>query len=49
MKKKLLTERELEALHAEWAERRAENDNQAVIRLSNLAIWAALTVYEGGK
>ncbi len=36
-------------LRMEWADRRAENDNQAVIRLSNMALWAALCICDGGK
>lgn len=36
-------------LRTEWAERRAESDNQAIIRLSNLAIMASLCVCDGGK
>lgn len=32
-------DREIKTMHNEWAERRAERDLQAAIRLENLATW----------
>lgn len=37
-------EREIEVLQNEWAERRAERDLQAAIRLENLAIWTMFQI-----
>jgi len=34
-------EREIETLHQEWAERRADRDVQSMIRIANLAYFAA--------
>lgn len=42
-------EREIETMHNEWAERRAERDLQAAIRLENLAVWAMFKISEEGK
>lgn len=44
----LLTEEQWR-LRTEWAERRSENDNQAIIHLQNLALFTAFTICEGGK
>lgn len=37
-------EREIETMHNEWAERRAERDLQAAIRLENLATWTMFQI-----
>lgn len=42
-------ERELETLHAEWSERRAEKDLQSAIRLENLATWTMFRIVDGVK
>ena len=42
-------EREVATMHEEWAERRAEKDNQSAIRLANMAIWTAFTICDAGK
>lgn len=42
-------DRTIQALQDEWRERRAERDNQTMIRLSNLAYFTALQISEGGK
>lgn len=42
-------EREIETMHNEWAERRAERDLQAVLRLENLATWTKFKIVDGGK
>ena len=39
----------IQELQNEWRERRAERDNQAMIRLANLAYFTALQISEGGK
>ena len=44
-----ISENEIQTLRNEWAERREERDNQAMIRLKNLAIWCAFAVCEWGK
>lgn len=44
-----VTEREIETLHKEWAERRAERDLQAAIRLENLATWTMFKLSEGAQ
>jgi hypothetical protein len=36
-------------MHKQWRERCDERDNQALIRLTNLALWTAFTICEGGK
>lgn len=42
-------ERELETLHAEWAERRAEKDLQSALRLQNLGTWVMFRIVDGVK
>lgn len=42
-------EREVATMHEEWAERRAERDLQAAIRLENLATFTMFKLSEGGK
>jgi hypothetical protein len=42
-------ERELETLHAEWAERRAEKDLQSALRLQNLGTWTMFSIVDGWK
>jgi hypothetical protein len=42
-------EREVATMHEEWAERRAERDLQAAIRLQNLGTWAMFQIVDGGK
>ncbi len=42
-------ERELETLHAEWAERRAEKDLQSALRLQNLGTWTMFRIVDGVK
>ncbi len=37
-------ELEIETMHNEWAERRAERDLQAAIRLENLATWTMFQI-----
>ena len=39
----------IQELQKEWRERRAERDNQTMIRLSNLAFFTALQISEGGE
>ncbi len=39
----------MQELQNEWRERRAERDNQTMIRLANLAFFTALQISEGGK
>ena len=39
----------IQELQKEWRERRAEKDNQTMIRLSNLAFFTALQISEGGE
>lgn len=39
----------IQELQKEWRERRAEKDNQTMIRLANLAFFTALQISEGGK
>ncbi len=42
-------EREIETMHTEWAERRAERDLQSAIRLENLATWTMFRIVDGVK
>lgn len=42
-------EREVATMHEEWAERRAERDLQAAIRLENLATWTMFKLADGAK
>lgn len=42
-------EREVATMHEEWAERRAERDLQAAIRLQNLGTWVMFRIVDGGK
>lgn len=42
-------EREIETMHTEWAERRAERDLQSSIRLENLATWVMFKIVDGVK
>jgi hypothetical protein len=41
-------EREVATMHEEWAERRAERDLQAAIRLQNLGTWVMFRIVDGG-
>ncbi len=40
-------EREIQAMHSEYLERRAERDTQAMIRLANLAYYTAFEIAYG--
>jgi hypothetical protein len=42
-------EREIETMHTEYLERRAERDNQAAISLGNLATWTMFKIVDGVK
>ena len=42
-------EREITTMHEEWAERRAERDLQAAIRLQNLGTWVMFRIVDGRK
>ena len=42
-------EREVATMHTEWADRRAERDLQAAIRLQNLGTWVMFQIVDGGK
>ena len=42
-------ERELEIMHTEYLERRAEKDLQASIRLQNLGTWVMFQIVDGVK
>ena len=44
-----ISENEIQTLRNEWAERREERDNQAMIRLQNLAMWCAGVISDGVK
>jgi len=44
-----ISENEIQTLRNEWAERREERDNQAMIRLQNLAMWCAGVICDGGR
>ena len=45
----LAIEREIETMHTEYLERRAERDNQAAIRLENLATYTMFKIVDGVK
>ena len=42
-------ERELEIMHTEYLERRAEKDLQSALRLQNLGTWVMFQIVDGGK
>ncbi len=42
-------EREIETMHTEYLERRAEKDLQSAIRLENLATWVMFKIVDGVK
>jgi hypothetical protein len=42
-------EREIETMHNEWAERRAERDLQAALRLANIATFTMFRLVDGIK
>lgn len=42
-------ERELEIMHTEYLERRAEKDIQSAIRLQNLGTWVMFRIVDGVK
>ena len=42
-------ELDIDTLHREWEDRRAERDTQASIRLQNLATFTMFKLSEGGK
>ena len=42
-------ERELEIMHTEYLERRAEKDLQSAIRLQNLGTWVMFRIVDGRK
>lgn len=42
-------ELDIDTLHREWEDRRAERDIQASIRLENLATWVLFKLADGGK
>ena len=42
-------EREIETMHTEYLERRAEKDLQSAIRLENLATWTMFRIVDGVK
>ena len=44
-----VVEREITTMHEEWAERRAERDLQAAIRLQNLGTWVMFQIVDGVK
>ena len=42
-------ERELEIMHTEYLERRAEKDLQSALRLQNLGTWTMFSIVDGWK